>query len=88
VLGASVASIVMLLNKQFTRLVIISILIAIPLSYMASDQWLSGFAYRTALSFWIFVAGGLLGLCISCLTVAFHSIKASQTNPSETLKCE
>lgn len=88
VLGASVSNIVLLLNKQFTKLVVVSLLIAIPFSYYATEQWLSGFAYRTTLSFWIFAAGGLLGLCISCVTVAFHSIKASQTNPSETLKCE
>jgi putative ABC transport system permease protein len=88
VLGASVSNIVLLLTKQFTKLVIVSLLVAIPFSYYAAEQWLSGFAYRTSLSFWIFAVGGLLGLCISCVTVAFHSIKASQTNPSETLKCE
>jgi putative ABC transport system permease protein len=88
VLGASVSNIVLLLTKQFTKLVVVSLVVAIPLSYYAAEQWLSGFAYRTTLSLWIFAAGGLLGLCISCITVAFHSIKASQTNPSETLKCE
>jgi putative ABC transport system permease protein len=88
VLGATVGSIVLMLNKQFVRLVLTSIVIAIPVTYFAADAWLSGFAYRTNLSAWIFIAGGCLGLVITLLTVAFHSVKAAQTNPAETLKCE
>jgi putative ABC transport system permease protein len=88
VLGASVGNIVLLLNKQFSILVIIAILIAVPLSYYAASQWLSEFAYRIELSFWIFLTGSLAGLLLSYLTVAFHSVKASQTNPAETLKWE
>jgi putative ABC transport system permease protein len=88
VLGATVTNIVVMLNKQFTLLVIVSMLIAIPVSYYAADQWLAGFAYHTELSIWIFLGGGLSGLVISYTTVAFQSIKASQTNPAETLKCE
>ena len=88
VLGASVSNIVMLLNKQFTILVLVSMLIAVPVSYYAANEWLSGFAYRIDLGVWIFLGGGLLGLLISYLTVVFHSIKASGTNPVETLKWE
>ena len=88
VLGASVGNIVLLLNKQFSILVIIAILTAVPLSYYAASQWLSEFAYRIELSFWIFLTGSLAGLLLSYLTVAFHSVKASQTNPAETLKWE
>jgi putative ABC transport system permease protein len=88
VLGASVTNIVMMLNKQFTLLVLISMLIAIPVSYYAAEQWLAGFAYRTDLSVWLFLGGGITGLMISYCTVAFQSIKASRTNPAETLKCE
>jgi putative ABC transport system permease protein len=88
VLGASVTNIVMMLNKQFTLLVLISMLIAIPVSYYAADQWLAGFAYRTDLSVWLFLGGGITGLMISYGTVAFQSIKASKTNPAEILKCE
>src|SRR5687767_6403849 len=57
VLGASVTNIVMMVNTQFTLLVIISMLIAIPVSYYAAGQWLAGFAYRTDLSVWIFLGG-------------------------------
>jgi putative ABC transport system permease protein len=62
--------------------------IAIPVSWYVAEHWLSGFAYRTALSIWIFAGGGFTGLLISYATVAFQSVKASRTNPAETLKCE
>lgn len=88
VLGATVVNIVMMLNKQYTRLVLVAMLIAIPVSWYVATHWLSGFAYRTPVSLWIFAGGGLTGLVISYATVAFQSIKASKTNPSETLKCE
>jgi putative ABC transport system permease protein len=88
VLGATIGNIVLLLNKQFTVLVFLSILIACPIAYYAASQWLSEFAYRIDLTVWIFLAGGAIGLVISYLTVAFHSIKASKTNPAETLKWE
>jgi putative ABC transport system permease protein len=88
VLGASVAGIVIMLNKQFSVLVLISVLIAVPVSYYASEQWLSGFTYRTELSAWIFIGSGVLGLLICYLTVGFHSLRASKTNPADTLKCE
>jgi putative ABC transport system permease protein len=88
VLGASVSNIVLLLNKQFTLLVMIAIAIAIPVSYYAASEWLSEFAYRIDLSVWLFLGGSLIGLTISYLTVAFHSFRASKTNPAETLKWE
>jgi putative ABC transport system permease protein len=88
VLGATVVNIVVMLNKQFTMLVLAAMLIAFPVSYYTAQQWLSGFAYRTELSVWIFSTGGIAGLLISYATVAFHSVKASRTNPSETLKCD
>ena len=88
VLGATITNIVVMLNKQFTWLVLVSTVIAVPVSYFVSQQWLSGFAYRTELNVWIFTTGSVAGLVISYATVAFHSIKASKTNPSEILKSE
>jgi putative ABC transport system permease protein len=88
VLGATMPGIVIMLNKQFTLLVIIAMFIAIPASYYVADWWLSGFAYRTTINPVIFIFGGVVALIISYLTVAFHSVKAAQTNPVETLKCE
>jgi putative ABC transport system permease protein len=88
VLGATMPGIVIMLNKQFTWLVLVAMFIAIPASYYVADWWLSGFAYRTSINPIIFVFGGVVALFISYLTVAFHSIRAAHTNPAETLKCE
>ena len=87
-LGASSANIVLMLNRQFTILVVIAMLVAVPISYYAAREWLAGFAYRVDLNVLIFLIGGIAGLVISFCTVAFHSLKAAQTNPSEILKCE
>jgi putative ABC transport system permease protein len=88
VLGASAANVVLMLNKKFARLVFLSIIIAVPCSYLAAEEWLSSFAYKTDLNPFIFVGGGILAFVVCGLTVAFHSVRAAQTNPSETLKCE
>ncbi len=88
VLGATMYSIVIMLNRQFTILIIVAMMIAIPGAYYAADWWLSGFAYRTDINPLILISGGIIALVITYLTVAFHSIKASRTNPAETLKCE
>jgi putative ABC transport system permease protein len=88
VLGASVTNVVMMLNKRFVKLVTIAIVIAIPASYYAAQEWLASFAYKTTLDISLFLVGGLTGLIVCCVTVAYHSIKASQTNPADTLKCE
>ena len=88
VLGASATTIMILLNKQFSRLIAFSILLTIPVVFYVSDHWLQTFAYRAELSWWIFVAGAFAGWIISYLTVLFHTMKASKSNPVETLKYE
>jgi putative ABC transport system permease protein len=87
-LGATVTNIVVMLNTQFARLVLIAILIAFPLAMATADEWLDQFAYKTNVEIWIYVVGGLSALLICSLTVGFHSLKASKTNPAETLKSE
>jgi putative ABC transport system permease protein len=88
VLGASVSNIVLLLNRQFTVLVIISMMVATPIAYYACTNWLSTFAFRSELSLWLFPVGGMVGLFLSYLTVSYHTLRASRTNPAETLKGE
>ncbi|QHW01633.1 FtsX-like permease family protein [Spirosoma endbachense] len=88
VLGASVASITSLLSKDFLRLVLIAILIAIPISWYAVDQWLKNFAYKTAIEWWVFALSGLLTVAVALLTVSFQSIKAALMNPVKTLRSE
>ncbi len=88
VLGASVANIVGLLSKDFLVLVIISCLIAVPISWYIMQQWLENFAYRISLDGWIFVIAGMAALFIALLTISFHSIKAAMANPVESLRNE
>ncbi|MEQ9007877.1 MAG: FtsX-like permease family protein, partial [Ekhidna sp.] len=88
VLGASVSNIVMMLSKDFTRLVGISIIIAIPISYYFMDKWLESFAYKIDLSFWIFMGTAIISLMIAWLTVSSQALRAANINPSKCLKDE
>ncbi|HEY0653457.1 MAG TPA: ABC transporter permease [Chryseosolibacter sp.] len=87
-LGASVSNIILMLNRQFALLVLIATLVAVPVSYFAIGGWLNQFAYKIDLQVWMYVVGALLAMIISLATVAFHSLRASRTNPAETLKCD
>ncbi len=88
VMGASVRSIVLLLSKGFTRLVLIAFVIAIPLAYWAMQTWLSDFAYRIEISVWPFLLAGGVALLIAWLTVSYQSIKAALANPIDALRDE
>lgn len=88
VLGASVFSVTQLLSKEFARLVVISILIASPIAWYVMNQWLQNFAYKTSISWWMFVLAGFLALFIALLTVSFQAIKAALANPVKSLKVE
>ncbi|GAB3936492.1 ABC transporter permease [Larkinella terrae] len=88
VLGASVSSIVLLLSKDFLKLVVISILIASPLAWYAMSQWLQSFEYKQAPAWWVFALAGFLSLVVALLTVCFQSIKAALTDPVKSLRSE
>jgi hypothetical protein len=88
VLGASIAGVMLLLSKEFTKWVVISNVIAWPVAYFVLKNWLQAFAYRTPLSWWIFVGSGLLALIIALLTVSYQAMKAALANPVEALKYE
>lgn len=88
VLGASIFSIVLLLSKDFVRLVLIAFLVAIPAIYYSMGKWLHGFAYRIEIRWWIFVIAGGLALAVALLTVSSQAIKAAQANPVDSLKYE
>ncbi|MEP0984204.1 ABC transporter permease [Ekhidna sp.] len=88
VLGASVSNIVMMLSKDFTRSVGISIIIAVPISYYFMDKWLESFAYKIDLSIWIFVGTAIISLVIAWLTVSSQALRAAHVNPSKCLKDE
>jgi len=88
VLGASVTHIVYLLSAGITRLILIAILIAIPLSWYAVNSWLAGFAYHITVSWLIFFIAALAALSIAWLTVSYESIKAAIVNPIKSLRSE
>ncbi len=88
VLGASVASVVGLLSKQFTKLVLMANVIAWPIAYFAINAWLQNFAYRIGIGWWMFALAGGLALLIALLTVSTQAIKVALTNPVEALRYE
>ncbi len=88
VLGASVASIVALLSRDFLILVLAAIAIATPLAYWAAGKWLQEFAYRTELSWWLFASSGVMAIVIAFATVASQAWRAAGANPVQSLRSE
>jgi putative ABC transport system permease protein len=88
VLGASVPQLLMLLSKDFLRLVTIAFLIAIPLTWLVMNKWLDDFAYRINISWWVFVISGVIAIVIAFATICFQAIKASLANPVKSLRTE
>ncbi len=88
ILGASVANIVSILSKDFVRLVIIAFVIAAPIAWWASYEWLQDFAYRTTLSPWVFLLSGLGMLLMALITLSVRTIKAAVENPVKSLRTE
>ena len=88
VLGASVTNITAMLSIDFLRLVLLSIGIATPLTWLIMYGWLQSYAYRSPIQWWIFVVAGLIALFIALLTVSFQAIKSALTNPVKSLRSE
>jgi putative ABC transport system permease protein len=79
---------VYLLSGDFTKIVFVAILIALPISYMVARYWLEDFAFKVQLQAWYFIASGILAMMIAWLTVGVQAIKASRVNPTQCLKNE
>ncbi len=88
VLGSGTISIIALLSKEFFKLILISIVIAWPVSYFLIDNWLQYFAYQASINLFIFIISGLLAIIIAMLITSFKGFFASRINPVETLKYE
>ncbi len=88
VLGASDFGIVRLLSGDFTKMVLVAIVIALPVSYFITHKWLENFAYKIDLEWWFFIGAGLLALLIAWFTVGLQTVKAARVNPTECLKDE
>ncbi|HUC79557.1 MAG TPA: FtsX-like permease family protein, partial [Flavisolibacter sp.] len=88
VLGASVQNVVLLLSKDFLRLILVAVLVAFPLAWWALNVWLQGFAYHISISPWLFVIAAVTILFIALLTLSYQSIRAALMNPSKSLRTE
>jgi putative ABC transport system permease protein len=86
VLGASVWNILVLLSKNYIRLILISCVFAFPVCYYLTDQWLNGFAYQIDIRWWMIVIPGVLVLVATLLTISTQSIRAAMANPAKTLR--
>jgi putative ABC transport system permease protein len=88
VLGAGVGSIVLLLSKDFIKLVCIAAVIAYPLSWWFMKDWLKDFAYRVNINYWVFIISGALALLLAVSTVGLQAIRAALSNPVKSLRTE
>ena len=88
VMGASVFSVVAMLSKDFTILIMIAFVVAVPVSWVAMDNWLGNFAYRINIGIDVFAIGGISALLIAWITVSYQSIKAAIVNPVNSLRNE
>ena len=88
VIGASVVNITTMLTKDFLQLTIISLLIALPISWWMMNNWLQGFAYRISITPYIFITAAVAVILITLFTISFQSIKAATTNPVKSLRSE
>lgn len=88
VLGQSSSQVTFMLSSDFAKLVLISILIAVPIAYILANTWLSGFAYRIPLRFWYFIGAALIALLLAMLTVGSQAAKVARVNPAKSLRAE
>ena len=88
VLGASITNIVLLLSRDFVKLVITAVVIATPFAWWMGRKWLTKFDYHIAISVWVFIIAGLSAILIALITVSYQSIKAARANPVKNLRTE
>ncbi|MEP7142386.1 MAG: ABC transporter permease [Ferruginibacter sp.] len=88
VLGASVQNLLYILSKDFLKLVLISFVLAIPVTWGIMHNWLQDFAYRINMQWWVFVLAGIIAIFIALFTISFQAIKAAVANPVKSLRTE
>jgi putative ABC transport system permease protein len=88
VLGASVSSILVLVSREFSKLIIIGFAIAVPFAYFFLEEWLQGFKYRIDIGFSAFLIAGLVTLLVAWLATGYTSFRAARANPVESLRSE
>jgi putative ABC transport system permease protein len=88
ILGAEAGGIVVLLSKDFLQWVVLANVIAVPVAYVVMNNWLRSFAYRTAVSVWVFAAAAALAIGVAMLTISLHCFRAAASNPVNSLRYE
>jgi putative ABC transport system permease protein len=86
--GASIASILVLLTKDFLKPILLSFAIAIPVTYYLLQQWLQNYAFKTNITAWIFILPALLILVVAMVTISIQTIKTASANPVKNLRTE
>ncbi|HTE27399.1 MAG TPA: ABC transporter permease [Flavitalea sp.] len=88
VLGASVQQVVRILSTDFLKLVILALVLSVPFAWIASNQWLQNYPYRTPLNWKLFASGAILVIAVAFFTISFQAIRAAISNPVKSLKSE
>jgi len=88
VLGASATQVVKLLSRDFLLLIVLAALIAFPVAWWAMNKWLADFAYRTGISWWVFVVAAIVSIVVAFVTISTQAIKAAWMNPVKSLRTE
>jgi putative ABC transport system permease protein len=88
VLGSSVNQIIKLLSKELLVLMIVAFSVAAPLGWLVMNQWLTGFAYRITIAWWMIVGSGVLVIVVAFITIGFQTTKAARANPVISLRSE
>jgi putative ABC transport system permease protein len=88
VMGASISNIIQLISKEYLMLVIVSFVVAVPVTYGIMNQWLQGFAYRIGWNGWYFVVGLIIALGVVLITVISKAVAAAAINPVKVLRGE
>ena len=88
VLGSSISNIILLLSKNFIKLISIAFLIAAPIAWIAMKKWLQSFAFRIEIKWWMPALAGLIALAFAMLTIAWQTYKAARVNPVDSLRDE
>jgi putative ABC transport system permease protein len=86
--GAKVTEVMVMLNKDFVKWMVIAFVLAVPVAYYSINKWLENFAYKTKLSWWIFTLAGIITLGIALLTVSWQSWRAATSKPVDALRFE
>jgi len=88
VLGASIGHIVYLFSKEFTLLILLSFVIAVPVAYFMMNSWLENFAYRITMGVWIFAVAIVVSIVIAWVTVGYKAVRTAMANPVKSLRTE